>query len=245
MPVSDETYEAMVAARKKRDELYAKELPAWTLEEITSVLTGRYKASEIPPCKVCGGKLSPQKTGGGEPDEWACSVYEDDPEKPGYVRNKADRTEGIVDNHYVESRYIDRRQGGDELVMEALRRLSVPTAAGPWIINDAPRDIPTTPALVQRGLGDLLLFLPGDPWLRDFGKWAAIHVPGPTWEPLCAACIRLLLDAHAALECREAHDSGPCAACGEEKNAMFGDCLTSVRSPGPDTARHMRARMSK
>ena len=61
-----------------------------------------------------------QRVGGGEPTVWACSPNEEDPDKPGYLRRKKDR--GGVDEHYVQSEYVDRRQGGDDLVIELVRR---------------------------------------------------------------------------------------------------------------------------
>ena len=92
----------------------------WSDAEIVSALVKSYRPTIIPPCRVCGGDLSPGRIGGGEPTIWACSPYEDDPEKPGHCRRKADRS--IVDDHYGESEFIDYRQGGDDVVIEALRR---------------------------------------------------------------------------------------------------------------------------
>ena len=92
----------------------------WSDAEIVTALVKRYRASIIPPCRVCGAKLSAQRCGGGEPTIWACSHYEDDPGRPGYCRPKADRS--IADDHYSQSEYTDYRQGGDDVVIEAIRR---------------------------------------------------------------------------------------------------------------------------
>ena len=109
------------AARKKRDGLYAKEPADWTDCEILQELIRRYKPSVIPPCRVCGGELSIGAAGGGEPTRWACSGYEDDPERPGCVRLMAGRK--LADEHYARSEYVDRRRGGDGLVMEMIQRV--------------------------------------------------------------------------------------------------------------------------
>lgn len=58
--------------------------------------------------------------GGGEPTRWACSGMEDDPEHPGQLRYKPDRK--VADQHYGDSEWIDRRQGGDSAVMELIAR---------------------------------------------------------------------------------------------------------------------------
>lgn len=92
----------------------------WSDAEIVTALVKRYRASVIPPCCVCGAELSLQACGGGTPTIWACSHYEDDPAQPGHVRPKSDRS--IADKHYVKSEYIDYRQGGDDVVIEAIRR---------------------------------------------------------------------------------------------------------------------------
>jgi hypothetical protein len=77
---------------------------------------------------VCGGELSMQACGGGEPTRWACDGQEDDPEHPGRLRWKAGRE--LVDEHYVRSEFIDRRRGGDELVMDLVRRFKNATSVG-------------------------------------------------------------------------------------------------------------------
>jgi hypothetical protein len=99
----------------------------WTDAEIVTALVKRYRPTVIPPCRVCGGALSPQCLGDG-PSIWACSHYEDDPDKPGYVRPKTGRS--IADEHYDKSEFIDYRQGGDDIVIEAIRRWRPDLAVG-------------------------------------------------------------------------------------------------------------------
>ncbi len=109
--------------REARAALYGKEVTDWTLDELVLILTERYAPTVIPPCRVCGGELSIASSGGG-PTVWACNTMEDDPEKPDRLRRKKDRA--CADDHYSQSRYEDRRCGGDDVVMEALRRLTPP-----------------------------------------------------------------------------------------------------------------------
>jgi hypothetical protein len=92
----------------------------WSDAEIVTALVKRYRASVIPPCRVCGAALSMQRCGGGEPTVWACDGYEDDPENPARSRRKPGRS--CADEHYVKSEHIDYRQGGDDVVIEAIRR---------------------------------------------------------------------------------------------------------------------------
>jgi len=95
-------------ARKRRRELYEKEIGDWTDDEVIEVLTERYAPTDVPPCRVCGGELSIQAVGGGQPTQYAHQVM-----KP----------EGGVDwDHYKESAWEDRRQGGDEAVIDLIRR---------------------------------------------------------------------------------------------------------------------------
>jgi hypothetical protein len=120
-----ETAEERQAARQRRKALMEKDVSEWTTAELIELLTERYKPTEVPPCRVCGGELSIGCIGGGEPTRWACSGQEEDPDRPGYLRWMKGRTP--ADDHYDKSVFVDRRQGGDELVMEAVRRLSAAT----------------------------------------------------------------------------------------------------------------------
>lgn len=110
----------MKLTREQRRALLWKEPTDMTLDELAALLSERYAPTEIPPCPECGAALTPASMGGGEPDVWACSHLEEDPEDPGHLRVKAGRR--IADRHYDASRFVDRRRGGDELVMELVRR---------------------------------------------------------------------------------------------------------------------------
>jgi hypothetical protein len=100
-----------------RDDITAKELE-W-LEE-------RYTPVEIPPCPVCGDELSVGSAGGGMPTVWVCSRLEEDPDNPDKLRNKEGRPwpdgfgHGSEHEHHKLSRFIDRRQGGDALVLKLI-----------------------------------------------------------------------------------------------------------------------------
>ncbi len=129
------TPEERAAARAKRRALFEKETSDWSEAEIVAELQERYAPTRIPPCCVCGGELSLQGTGGGGPDSWACSTRETDPDAPGYLRLKAGRGgpgETNPDGHYGRSHYIDYRSGGDELVIEALKRLGARPSSGAY-----------------------------------------------------------------------------------------------------------------
>lgn len=89
-------------------------------------LRKRYTPPEIPKCSICGGELSIQRCGGGEPTVYACDGYEADPENPGMVRRAAGRD--IADKHYEESRYIDWKKGGDSDVVALLDELEAKDA---------------------------------------------------------------------------------------------------------------------
>lgn len=90
-------------------------------KQMLAELRKRYTPPEIPKCIICGGELSIQRCGGGEPTVYACDGYEADPENPGMVRRAAGRY--IADKHYEESRYIDWIKGGDSDVVALLDEL--------------------------------------------------------------------------------------------------------------------------
>jgi hypothetical protein len=103
-------------ALKKAGNFETSEIPE---DMLLQELLSRYEATKIPPCRICGGKLSVQRCGGGEPTVYACSpnMYDekDNPIlKPG--RN------GSVDKHYRDSEFIDYKHGGDSLVIELIDR---------------------------------------------------------------------------------------------------------------------------
>jgi hypothetical protein len=111
---------ALQEARKKRQTerearraLWAKDPDKWTNEELVTELGTRYKPTEVPPCKLCGKELSLQAFGGGNPTVWACDGRDENVWREG--RKPAD-------DHYRRSQFEDRRQGGDVIVMELVRR---------------------------------------------------------------------------------------------------------------------------
>ncbi|MFI5297739.1 MAG: hypothetical protein ACHREM_06525 [Polyangiales bacterium] len=118
---TNERFAKVRAAREKRNALYDRPVATWTDGELLTVLRERYEPTVVPPCSVCGGALSMQRIGAGEPTVWACSPQEDDPDRPGHLRLKT--TRNAVDDHYDKSRFVDRRQGGDSEVMEAVDRM--------------------------------------------------------------------------------------------------------------------------
>lgn len=87
--------------------------------DLTALLRSRYTAEPVPPCRVCGGPLSIASAGGGSATIFACSDWEGNPDVPGELRRKVDRS--IADGHYDRSRWT-RYRDGDAFVLELLRR---------------------------------------------------------------------------------------------------------------------------
>lgn len=90
-----------------------------TDDQLIVRLTERYAPSVIPPCRVCGEPLRMCGSGGG-PTVWGCSGQEDDPDRPGWLRYKPGRR--CADEHYMRSRFEDRRRGGDDDVIKLIGR---------------------------------------------------------------------------------------------------------------------------
>lgn len=109
------TYEARRLAIEKRLALLGREVSDWTMPELLAEVTERFAPSIIPPCRVCGAKLSLQASGGGHPDAWACSGID---AQGRYLHGRS-----CADDHYATSRHEDGRQGGDSAVMELVRRI--------------------------------------------------------------------------------------------------------------------------
>ncbi len=100
--------------REARNALYERDLSTWTDAELAGELERNYSPTKIPPCRVCGCELSLQAFGGGGPSKWACSGQDDDWKwLPG---------RSAADDHYIKSGFEDQRSGGDESVIELLRR---------------------------------------------------------------------------------------------------------------------------
>lgn len=79
---------------------------------LIAALERAYSATIVPPCRICGAPLAIATCGGGEPTKYRCSVMSGAPHN------------GVpMDwNHYEHSGWTDYRQGGDEHVIELIRR---------------------------------------------------------------------------------------------------------------------------
>lgn len=85
--------------------------------ETAQELVNRYTPETIPPCRVCGEKLSMQAAGCG-PTIYACSgMYEDESGRTRYREGRS-----VADEHYSNSRWEQYRHG-DRLVMKLLHQL--------------------------------------------------------------------------------------------------------------------------
>lgn len=102
--------------RHRKRKLFEKDVSEWSFEEIRRILSERYEETHVPPCAVCGGELGVQAVGGGKPTEYAHQTY---------VGGKLDW------DHYERSRWTDSKSGGDEVVMELLRRFAAICPTGP------------------------------------------------------------------------------------------------------------------
>lgn len=85
--------------------------------ELVATLRARYTAPEVPPCRVCGGKLSLQAVGGGRPTVWACDGYDTRMVSEEEFERDWHPGRSFVDKHYSDSRY-EQYQHGDSLVLE-------------------------------------------------------------------------------------------------------------------------------
>ncbi|OUM00063.1 hypothetical protein [Variovorax sp. JS1663] len=87
-------------------------------EQLLEELTRRYEPPVVPACRTCGAPLEVVACGGGSPTRYACSTQTN--------------TLLPVDwQHYEASRGEDRRQGGDQAVMQliaAYRALQTPAS---------------------------------------------------------------------------------------------------------------------
>lgn len=95
-------------------EFLEREVTEWTDAELLAELTRSYSPPEVPPCRICGAPLTVQRSGGGQPTVWGCDGRGDDFKfQPG---------RRLADDHYTESRWLDSRRGGDDRVLELIRR---------------------------------------------------------------------------------------------------------------------------
>lgn len=116
----DENRVAALRAKRDRERLrWEREACDWTDAEIAEHVADRYVPPVVPPCRVCGEPLSITSAGSG-PTWWACSGMEADPDNDSMLRWMEGRS--CADEHYMHSRWEDRRAGGDDAVVELLRR---------------------------------------------------------------------------------------------------------------------------
>lgn len=85
--------------------------------ESAQEVVNRYTPETIPPCRICGERLSMQAAGRG-PTVYACSgTYEDENGRTRYREGRS-----FVDEHYNNSRWEQYRHG-DRLVMKLVSQL--------------------------------------------------------------------------------------------------------------------------
>jgi hypothetical protein len=119
--VSDKTAEERERAERERENnLYEKRYNEWDDGDLSWVLHRRYTPTPVPPCCVCGGKLSMQSIGGGRPTGYACVGRDDD---GNWLEGRS-----VADYHYTLSCWDDHGHGGDGAVMELVRRYGVEKA---------------------------------------------------------------------------------------------------------------------
>ena len=102
-----------------RTKLYEQDVTYWSDDDLIRMLTDRYAPPGIPPCHICGAELSMSRCGGG-PMVYACSGLEVDPVDRNYLISKPGRS--LIDAHYMQSKYIDHKRGGDDVVKEMIAR---------------------------------------------------------------------------------------------------------------------------
>jgi hypothetical protein len=110
-------------ALAKQGEQFEKATEFYSLEELLEATTyirgaweSQYEPSKIPNCPVCGNKLTLADT-----KDWvyACSSQEDDPDRPGWLRQREDYgTAYGVDywEHYRRSQVTGLRPGNPDLL---------------------------------------------------------------------------------------------------------------------------------
>jgi hypothetical protein len=88
-------------------------------ELLIESLKASYTPETIPPCSVCGGKLSIGSVGGGHRTIWACSAWDVAPADQENLYLKPGRE--LADKHYNDSRW-QHTYDGDSRVLEFIRR---------------------------------------------------------------------------------------------------------------------------
>jgi len=100
--------------RERRKRLRDTEVRDWSDDELLAELHKSYDEPVIPPCRLCGAELSIASMGSAQATVYACTGRNEDGSW------KPDRT--AADEHYSRSQHEDLKSGGDERVIEALRR---------------------------------------------------------------------------------------------------------------------------
>jgi hypothetical protein len=103
-----------------RDPRLSAEPESLSDADLAEVLSHAYRSEPIPPCRVCGSKLSVQSAGGGNATVWGCSGW-----VPSADGTDLERAPGrsVADEHYSRSRWT-QYQAGDDRVLELVRRMS-------------------------------------------------------------------------------------------------------------------------
>lgn len=86
------------------------------LRELVATLRERYAHQEVPPCRLCGGKLSVQAAGGGRATVWACGGYTERDLGNGEFERVYAPGRSFVDQHYSDSRYEQYRHGDRDVL---------------------------------------------------------------------------------------------------------------------------------
>lgn len=97
------------------------------IQTIIAELRDRYAPTAAPPCRICGGELSLERAGGGNPSVWRCAGRVEGGYAPGRK---------IADQHYKDSEWTDYRAGGDQRVIDICDALERSRFALEWWAAD-------------------------------------------------------------------------------------------------------------
>jgi hypothetical protein len=104
--------EAKQAKQRYLFDLMCKQTKDLTDAEMIELLEDRYMGDPIPPCHICGRKLTMVAAGGGRATIYACVGVEDGRYLPG---------RSVADDHYGDSRFTHLKPG-DSTVLELIKR---------------------------------------------------------------------------------------------------------------------------
>ena len=111
--------------RKVGARMSSQETPS-DVQALVARLRERYTAEPVPPCRVCGRRLTIQRIGGGMPIRWGCSGQVPDPDNPDgtvlvYLPGRT-----IADDHYGQSIFTQVRTGDSDVLAlcEAVERMA-------------------------------------------------------------------------------------------------------------------------